>query len=344
MDRRTLLKCAPVALGVIALPRIAQAQTETLRLHQFLSPQATIPAKILRPWADRLAAASGGALTIEHFDAMALGGRPNDLFDQARDGVVDISATLTGYTPGRFPVSEVFELPFMTTNPVATSKAFYEMVEAELQASEYSDVKVLGAWVHGPGLLHTAEPVTRLEDLTSMTLRAPSRMVNDLLAELGAAPVGMPLPAVPEALSRGVIGGALVPWEVTPSIRLSELVRNHTDFVGDEALYTATIILVMNKARYEALPAELRAVLDAESGMALSQFAAEAMWAGDASGRAIAVAAGNNVVTLDAAETARWKAAAQPVYARFVADMNGRGTDGQALIDRARALIAKHAG
>mgnify|MGYP000185395017 CR=1 FL=1 len=92
------------------------------------------------------------------------------------------------------------------------------------------------------------------------TVRGPTRVINDMLAELGAEPVGMPLPAIPEALSKGVINATVIPWEVTPSIRLTELVRNHTEFGGPEALYTATIVLVMNQTKYDALDDDLKAI------------------------------------------------------------------------------------
>ena len=338
--RNFLYSIVAGALAVTAMPGASLAQEVTLRLHQFLPPVATVPKQILKPWGERLAELSGGRIKIEHFDGMSLGGRPSDLMDQARDGAVDMTMTLVGYTPGRFPRSEVFELPFMMTNPIATSVAYWEMVDSDFQANEYSSVKVLGAWVHGPGVVHTNDPVTKLEDMKGKTMRGPTRVINDMLSELGAEPVGMPLPAIPEALSKGVINGTVIPWEVTPSIRLTELVKNHTEFGGPEALYTAAIVLVMNKAKYDALPDDLRAILDAESGAKLSAFAAEVMEANDKPGRDIAVKAGNNIIQLDEAEVARWKEAAQPVIARWVAEMDKQGLDGQALIDRARARIA----
>ena len=343
MDRRKFLMAGGAgAVAAATLPRSAMAQDVSLRLHQFLPPVATVPAQILKPWGENLSALTDGRLSIEHFDAMALGGRPPELMDQARDGVVDLSMTLVGYTPGRFPRTEVFELPFMMTNPVATAKAFWEMVETDLQANEYADVKVLGAWVHGPGVIHTADPVTKLEDMQGKTMRGPTRVINQMLSELGAEPVGMPLPAIPEALSKGVVNGTVIPWEVTPSIRLTELVTNHTEFTGPEALYTATIVMVMNKAKYESLPDDLREILDAESGEKLSAFASDIMYQYDKPGRDIAVAAGNNIIQLDEAEVARWKEAAQPVIDGWIAEMNDAGMDGQGLFDRAKELIQKH--
>lgn len=341
MKRRSLMKS--VAAGVFASTMLtggaALAETTTLRLHQFLPPVATVPKHILKPWAERVEAASNGSLKIEHFDGMALGGRPPELIDQAIDGVVDMSMTVVGYTPGRYPQTEVFELPFMMTDPIATSRAFWQLVEEDLQDGEYKDLKVLGAWVHGPGVIHTKDPVTKLEDLAGKKLRGPTRVINDMLSELGATPVGLPLPGIPEALSKGVVEGTVIPWEVTPSIRLAELVTNHTEFTGPEALYTATIVLVMNKDKYESLTDEQKAAIDGESGMALSEFAAQVMFDYDAPGREIATKNGNNVTQLDEAEVARFKEAAQPVIQRWVSEAEGKGFDGQALIDRAKGMI-----
>ena len=172
MKKRTLLIGAAAAVAM--LPGLAFAQEVTLRLHQFLPPVATVPAKILKPWGEEVTAASDGRIAIQHFDAMALGGRPPELLDQARDGVVDLAMTVVGYTPGRYPRTEVFELPFMMKDPVGTSRAFWEMVETDFQGSEYQDVKVLGAWVHGPGVIHTCLLYTSPSPRDLSTSRMPS--------------------------------------------------------------------------------------------------------------------------------------------------------------------------
>jgi TRAP-type C4-dicarboxylate transport system substrate-binding protein len=345
MKRRNLVQTmAAAAMAFSTSGSIAVAEEVSLILHQFLPAPATVPKYILKPWAERVEAASGGKLKIEHFDAMQLGGRPPELMDQAIDGVADIVMTVVGYTPGRFPRTEVFELPFMMTSSIATSMAFQELVEKDLQANEYKDVKVLGAWVHGPGVIHTKDPVNTLEDIEGLKMRGPTRVINQMLEELGATPVGMPLPAIPEALSKGVVEGTVIPWEVTPAVKLSELVTNHTEFSGDEALYTATIVLVMNKDKYDSLPEDVRAAIDSESGLKLAEAAATEMLDKDKPGRDIATKAGNSIVTLEADEVARFKTAAQPVIDRWVSEMDAKGIDGKALIEEAKALIKKHGG
>lgn len=339
-----LARAVALALALaFSLATPAHAQEVTLRLHQFLPAQSFVPAAILDPWADGIEAASGGRIRIERFASMQLGGKPADLVEQVTDGVVDVVWTLPGYTPGRFPQSEVFELPFLVSNAEGASRAFWQVAEAEMFDTDFKDMHILGAWVHGPGVIHSARPVTRLEDMAGLRLRAPSRITAQLLERLGAAALGMAVPAVPEALSKGVIDGALLPWEVTSSIRAAELVHNHTEFPG-RAVYVATFILAMNKDRYEGLPEDLRAIIDAASGESFSANAGQLQQGADAPMRAEAVAAGNNVVVLGADEVARWQAAAEPVRAAWLAEMAAAGIDGAALLAKAEAALAASGG
>lgn len=319
----------------------AMAQDVTLKLHQFLPAQANVPKLILDVWADKVEADSDGRIKVERYPSMQLGGKPPELMDQAIDGVADIIWTVVGYTPGRFPSTEVFELPFMMTNARAVSHAYWEMFEEHMKDTEFKDVHILGTWVHGPGMFHTADPVETPEDLQGMKIRGGSRSVNMLLTELGATPVGMPVPAVPEGLSKGVIDGTTIPWEVTAALKVPELVENHTEFTG-KAMYTLTFVLAMNKEKYESLPDDLKKVIDDNSGLEFSVFAGGTMADADGPSREIAEDLGNNIITLDADQTAVWQDASAPIYEAWVADMASKGKDGQALIDQAQALIDKY--
>lgn len=321
----------------------AFAQEVTLRLHQMLPPQATIPAKALAPWAQRVEEQSNGRIKVELYPAMQLGGTPPELYDQAADGVVDLIWTVIGYTPGRFPTSETFELPFiMSTSAEVTSRAFHEFM-VENASAEFSETHVLAFHTHGPGLIHSKNPITSLEDFQDLKIRGGSRVINLMLEQLGATPVGMPVPAVPEALSSGVIDATTIPWEVTPALRVAELVHNHTGFSGDRGWYTQTFVFAMNNDSYNNLPDDLKAVIDANSGPDLAAEMGRVMDAGDDVGEKIAQDAGNNIITLDEAETARWKDVAQTIIDGWIADMDAQGKDGQALFDRAKELIAKYA-
>jgi len=342
IKRRTaMLAMAAVAAGSMAGSALAQ-QPVTLRLHQMLPPQATIPARALVPWAQKVEAESGGRIKVQLFHAMQLGGAPPQLFDQARDGVVDLTWTVLGYTPGRFNKAEVFELPFMSGSAEASSRAFQEYVE-QFAADEFRSVKLIAVHTHGPGLFHTKNPVTGLESLRGMKVRGGSRIINNMLTKLGATPVGMPVPAVTEALSKGVIDGTTIPWEVTPALKVSELVKNHTTFAGDTGLYTQTFAFSMNRNAYDRLPADLKKVIDDNSGVETAAMFGRVMDEGDKAGREIAVKAGNNIVALDVAETQRWRRTAATVETDWIAEMKGKNIDGAKLAAEARALIAKHA-
>lgn len=340
---KSLVVAASLAsAGWLTTTTATLAQEVTLRLHQFLPAQANVPKHVLDPWADKIEQDSGGRIKIERYPAMQLGGTPPQLIDQAQDGTVDIVWTLPGSTPGRFPSTEVFELPFMMTNAEATSRAYWDLFESRMKDGEFKDLHILAAWVHGPGLIHSRTPVEGMEDLQGMKVRAPTRIITALVAELGGTPVGMPIPAVTESLSKGVIDGAVTPWEVVPALKVQELVSNHTEFGGDHALYTTTFVLAMNKAKYDSLPDDLKKVIDDNSGQDVSALFGKTQEEYDAPGRELAVGRNNNIVELSAEQVEEWKAAAQPVIDNWVAEMDGKGLDGKGLLDEARTLIEKY--
>ena len=339
--RRTLLGLAGAAVAATLTATTAMAQDVTLRMHQFLPPQANVPKLVLDVWADKVEADSEGRIKVERYPSMQLGGKPPELMDQAIDGVADIVWTVVGYTPGRFPRTEVFELPFMLTDARSMSAAYWQMFEKHMKDTEFQDVHILGTWVHGPGLIHANKEVRTPADMAGLKLRGGSRLASKLIEQLGGTPVGMPVPAVPEGLSKGVIDGTTIPWEVTKALKVPELVENHTEFTGN-ALYTLTFVLAMNKDRYESLSDADKAEIDANSGLEFSVFAGGTMEDSDAGSRKIAADRGNNIVTLNAEETEAWKVAAQPVVDAWLADMESQGIDGQALIDEARQLIADY--
>jgi TRAP-type C4-dicarboxylate transport system substrate-binding protein len=335
------LKALFGALALAAAVPAAMAADVTLRFHQMLPPQATIPSKAIKPWADKVEKESGGRIKVQQFPTMQLGGKPPELFDQAKDGVVDIIWTVLGYTPGRFPKSEVFELPFSTGKAEPASRAFQEYVE-KYAMDEFKDVKLIAVHVHGPGLFHSKDPINKLEDLKGMKVRGGSRVINIMLEQLGATPVGLPVPAVGEALSKGVISATTIPWEVVPAFKVQQIVRNHTTFSGPKGLYTQTFAVAMNKASYDKLPADLKKVIDNNSGIETAALFGRAMDEGDKVGLGLAQKAGNNIITLDAAETNRWQRTAAGVRAVWYKEVGGKGIDGPMLAAEAARLIEKN--
>ncbi len=334
---KSVLRPLAVALIATVASSGALAQEVTLKMHQFLPAQANVPAKVLDVWADTVEAASEGRIKIDRFPSMQLGGTPPELMDQAIDGIADIVWTVVGYTPGRFPSTEVFELPFFVEDARAASCAYWKMFEDHMADTEFAAVKILGTWVHGPGMLHTSEPVNTPADLQGMKIRGGSRLVNELLELSGATPVGMPVPAIPEGLSKGVIDGTTIPWEVTTALKIPELVEFHTEFEGP-ALYNLTFVLAMNKEAYEGLADDLKAVIDDNSGLNFSIFAGGTQADADGPAREFAVENGNEIITVT--DTTEWATLVRPIYDTWVAGLADSGIDGQMLIDEAQALMA----
>jgi TRAP-type C4-dicarboxylate transport system substrate-binding protein len=343
MKRRSLLQGAAAA-ATLGTPLAALAQqTVTLKFHTFMSPQSNVWLLMHKPWMEKVEKESGGRIKFEGYPAMQLGGTPVQLYDQARDGVVDVVWTLPGNTAGRFPRIEAFELPFMMNNAEATSKAYWEYVQT-VAPDEFKDTHVVALHVHGPGMFHSAsKQIKTAADLRGMKVRGPTRQVTKMLGSLGAIPVGMPLPGIPDALSKGTIEACVIPWEVVPSVKVHELTKFHSEFDGSgPALYTTTFVMAMNKAKYDGLAPDLKKVIDANSGMATSAWLGKTQQGNDVSGRKSAVDRGNSIYTISPADREQFIKQSAQIDDEWVADMVKRGFDGKKLLQTARDLIAKH--
>ncbi len=332
-----------LSLGVAAcaLATVASAQEVTLKVHHFLPAGSYANAKFIQPWCDKVNKESNNRIKCQVYPSMQLGGTPPQLIDQVRDGTVDVVWTLPGYTAGRFPLIEVFELPFMMQSPEATSKAVWDYVQ-QYDKAEFKDVYPIAFHVHGDGVFHMVnKPIKTMADLKGLKMRAPTRQTNKFLAALGATPVAMPVPQVGEALAKGVIDGAVVPYEVVPSVKIQELVKFHSETDPSEpAFYTSTFIFAMNQKKYDGLPADLKKVIDANSGQAFSGQIGRVFHEADAEGKKLTAKNAHNVIPK--AELESWKKAGQPLIDAWVAEVTAKGANGKQLLDGARALIAKY--
>ena len=335
---KTLI-AASIASGGIAV----QAQEVTLKVHHFLSATTFIQTGVFQPWCDKLAKESANRIKCQIYPAMQLGGTPPQLYDQAKDGVADIVWTVAGYSANRFPMSEVFELPFMMTNAEATSRAAWDFVQTH-SSHEFKDTHLLAVHVHGPGYLFTTKKqMNSMADFKGMKFRAPTRLTNKMLGMLGATPVGMPVPAVPEALSKGVIDGAVIPYQVVPSIKVNELVKFAAETDPKyNALYTTVFVVAMNKAKYDGLPADLKKVLDANSGREFSASMGRIQEGDDAPGRAKVKESGVAINVIPAAELDKWKKATDSLDDEWAANITKLGHDGPKLLQAARDLVTKN--
>ncbi|MYE37672.1 MAG: TRAP transporter substrate-binding protein [Rhodobacteraceae bacterium] len=320
------------------VPNRSNSEQIILRLHHFNSPRAIAHQQFLMPWAKEIEDKSEGRVKIEVFPAMQLGGRPADLYSQVRDGVVDIVWTVPGYTPGRFPLTEAFELPFLEGNASTASPALTEYYQKWMK-EEYGDTHPLVFHSTAPTHLHTVlKQISKLEDFRGMKIRAPSQVSAETLRALGAVPVGMPIPAVYEGLARGVVEGTAIPWTIMRPFRLHEVTEFHTEV----ALSRVTFVLTMNKQSYDELPPDIKSIINNSSGISLAKRLGQ-LWDDDEKpGRAIVVERGHPILTLTERERQKWQEATQPVIDSWITKVNALGYDGQELIEDVKKLLAKY--
>ncbi len=342
--RRTFVASTPAFLATPAILRLARADAPqvTLKLHHSFSAVSAVHEKFLAPWARKVEADCGGRIRIDLFPSMQLGGAPAHLFDQARDGMVDIVWAVPGATPGRFPKSEAFELPFVLSHrALVNSKALEDFAAANLR-DEFREFHPLCFSCRDRGVLHTARAIKSIGDLKGLRLHVPNRLAGESVRALGAQGVSVPTPQVPMAISARAIDGCLDPWDVVPGLRLNDSLKNHTDF-AERALSTATFVLAMNRQAYERLPRDLKTAIDDNSGQPAASMAG-AMW--DLEAKAVAGTArdrGEPVVVISGEEMGPWRKATEPVIAAWEKQMKERKLDGGKLLADVHALLAKYA-
>jgi TRAP-type transport system periplasmic protein len=342
--RRTFLASTLASLAAPAVVRLAGADAPqfTFKLHHSFSSVSSAHDRFLMPWARQIAAQSGGRIRIDLFPSMQLGGQPAELFDQARDGVAEIVLAEPSFTPGRFPKIEVFELPFVPSRrALVSSKALQDYASANL-SDEFGEVHPICFSCSDRGVVHTNQPVHMVEDVHGLRLQVETRFAGAALRALGAVGIFMPAGQLPLAITQHVIDGCIVPWHTAPALKLTDLLKVHTDF-ADSSLSTTTFVLAMNRAAYDRLPRDLKAVIDVNSGQPAAALAG-AMWDLQAAAVADGVSQrGDLVTTLQPEAVAHWRKATEPVIEAWLKDMKDRKVDGGKLLAGARAMLAKYA-
>ena len=337
---KTLAASAALSLAGSA----AMAQEFTFKLHHLLSAKAPAHTKMLEPWAKQVEENSGGRVKIEIYPAMSLGGRPPELVQQARDGVVDIVWTVNGYTPGLFPRTEVFELPGVYVNDIkATNLAMYDMFEDHLR-QEYKGLEVMWLHVHaGQAIMSVDKEIRSPADVAGLKMRIPTRTGAWVIEALGAQPLAMPVPEVPSALSKKVVDATLLPWEIIPPLKLQNQIDYFIEGHDNTRLGTTSFQVSMNADRWNSLPADIQKAFKDASGRDWWGKVAEIWRGGDDFGIKMAMDAGKSHVVLSEAETQAFLDALAPVEARWVEEVTEKGIDGAALVTQAKDLIAKNA-
>ena len=341
--RRTFLASTMASIAAPAVMRLAFADAPqfSFKLHHAFSSVSSAHDKFLAPWARQVEAQSGGRIRIDLFPSMQLGGAPADLFDQARDGVVDLAWAQPSNTPGRFPKIEAFELPFVPSRrALVSSKAVEDYARVNL-ADEFREVHPICFSCSDRGVLHTNRPVHTIEEVRDLRLHVQTKFAVEAVHWLGAIAVPMPSAQLPLAISQHVVDGGIDPWDMVPTFKLNDLLKSHTEF-SDLSLSTTTFVLAMNKGAYDKLPRDLKTVFDDNSGQPAASVAG-AMWDVQAAAVVDMVSGrGDPITTLLPEAVARWRKATEPVVEAWLKDMKEHKVDGGKLLANARALLAKY--
>lgn len=333
----TRLSCA-TALATIA--SLATAQADEFILSSWLPPAHPIVKGVIEPWAKQVETATEGRVTVRILPRPA--GPPPAAFDLAKDGIADITYGLHSFTTDdRFLRSRVGQFSFLGDDAVKTSVAYWNAYGGALKAQdEHKGVKLLGLWVHGPGMLHNNKrSIEKPEDFAGLKIRVPGGYIAELSEKLGITTQFMGPGEVFEKLSTGVIDGATFPAEALKAFKLSQHLKYSMTVPG--GLYNTSWFFVMNEKRWDGISEADRAAIEKVSGAALAE-AAGAVWnAADAGGLEDAKANGVEMKAAPEAVLARVKEVAAEKEAEWAAAVSKQGLDGAAALAALRAEAAK---
>lgn len=312
------------------------APANDLRFAHFMPAVTWQHTDLFEAWAAAVKEDSNGEVDVTVFPAQTLGKAPAG-YDNAKNGVADVAWTLQGYTAGRFPLTQVIELPGLFETAEVGSCALQKLYDSGALDAEYTETRPVFFHVHAPGHIHSKDkPVTSLADLQGMKIRRPTAVIGTLLAELGAEPVGMPAPTIYENLEKGVIDGYMLPWEAVVGFRADEITGHHTAF----GLYSSAFIATMNTGAYERLSDAGKAAVDANTGMKWALVAGKGF--DDSDARAYPKIAGSSeIYQIPEAEQAEWNAAAERATEIYLAELDEKGLPGRETYEAVQGYVAE---
>jgi len=331
-------RAVALALAIVVLvPGLAAAQGAPIELKfsSWVGPVHGHHTGVMVPWSKMIEEKSGGRIKITIYPGSTLG-KPADHYDLVVNGVADLAFTVPGYTPGRFPLLSVAELPGVGFKTAKGGSQAIQSLSDKYFKQEFKDVKLLYLWVHPPGHFHLAKkPVHKLEELAGLKIRAATPVLTNMVKLLGAIPVSIPAPDTYTALERGTVDGTIFPWEAISSFKIAEVLKHHVD----SGLYVAPFLTYMNIKKYESLPPDLRKVIDEVSGMWASEFTGTVWDKNELEGLAAVKKANGTVYKLPAEERQRWITKVKAMEEDWIKGVEAKGLPGrQALNDLREAL------
>lgn len=322
LSRRAVTFAAAVAaIGLSA--GLACAQTVELKVSHYLPPNHTFQKELVK-WGEDLSAQSGGRLKLNIFPASQLG-PVNRQFDLVRNGVVDIAVGLHGATPGRYPITELVSLPYIHPaagdNSAVTSKRLTELAP-EFLAQEHQGMKILWMAVTNPLLFHTAnKQIKTVADFKGLRIRYAGEQFAQIIPALGAVPLPVPPAETQDGLAKGIIDGATFPYEATQSFDLGTVVK----YSVEPGVSTATFAVVMNPAKFNSLPDDLKALIEKTTGPARAEQFGKAFDEGEKAGRDYMLAKKVEITKLSDTELKAVQTAVAPIVDKATTTLEGQG-------------------
>jgi TRAP-type transport system periplasmic protein len=314
----------------------AQAAEFELKLSHMFPPTHFIQTLALEPWAKSIEAKSNGRVKITIFAAGSALGDATKQFDQVRAGVVDIAVGIPAIPRGRHPRTILMELPFTIKSSEAGTRALMDLQERYLK-EDYPGTVIINLTITEPSAVHTKHPISDLDQLKGVRVRAPTPSVTAMLEAMGATPVGMPPTQIYESAERGVIDGNVMPWGPVGAFKLHEVFKNHLNARID----AVTMYTLINERRYQSLPDDIRKLID--EGKPL--FAANwGKWWKDTDDKAIETAkkAGNKVVDMPDAKRNQWRERMKPVVDKYIEEQSKTVANSREIYDAMVAALKKY--
>jgi len=318
------------ATSAIAMLAAGPAQAAgTINIVSWAPPSHHINAKVWPWWGECISKATGGSVKyrIEYHK-----GHPKQMTDRVRKGSADASWIFHGYSPGRFPLQQVAEMPGLNMSATAGSIAYWKVYQKHLKkANEHRGVEVIAMTTHGPGVLHTRKPIKGWGDLDGLKIRVPGGVGTAIIKALGGKGVGVPAPKVYQTLAQGVADGIIMPIETKKSFKLSE-VAPHTLIVPG-GMYYGAFAFIMSPAKLKSLTAAEQKAVRGCSGERLSRVAGQQWDAADKAGLAHGrKAKGNTIRTAGDKMTAEYFNIVSGVESAWVKKAAEKGVDGTAAL------------
>jgi TRAP-type C4-dicarboxylate transport system substrate-binding protein len=335
----TKLKAAAVAAFCLSA-LVSQAQADTvLRVSNWLPPGHPLVTDIIEPWGQKIAEATDGRVTVEVMKAPI--GKPPAQYDLIRNGAADVAYGVHGYTPNRFGLTSLVELPFQSNTAEALSVAYWRVYEKYLKAAnEHEGVHLVTLFTHGPGEIYTTkDAVTSADQLEGAKYRVGGGLANMVATRLGIVPVSAPSPQVYEILSNGVADGILFPAESVPFFKIDSVIKNGTSVDG--GLYATSFFIIMNEKTWDSLSAEDQAAIDKVSGEALARVAGQAWDNADTAGVKKMESEGIKIIEADDAFMKTLHEKLDGIESVFLDAAKAKNVDGEAALKMLKEEVAK---